>query len=71
MERRVNARCLTSICIAICIAATAATPAHGQDVVRLVDKTAEGPGHDGLSWPTAYLDLQDALDEARNPDLQR
>ncbi|MCH7797361.1 MAG: right-handed parallel beta-helix repeat-containing protein [Planctomycetes bacterium] len=67
MERRVNARSLTSICIAMCIATAAAPRAHGQNVVRLVDKTAQGPGHDGLTWPTAYRDLQDALDEASNP----
>ena len=33
--------------------------------VIYVNDDAPGPGHDGSSWQTAYLDLQQALDEAQ------
>ena len=45
-------------------------PAHGQNVVRVDDDA--GPGGDGLSWPSAFNDLQLAIEEAANsfgPDL--
>ena len=29
-----------------------------------VDRDAPGPTHDGLSWATAYTDVQDGLDAA-------
>ncbi|MBN2129687.1 MAG: VCBS repeat-containing protein [Sedimentisphaerales bacterium] len=40
-----------------------ATAAWGQDVHRYVDASAPGPSHNGLSWQSAYLNLQDALDD--------
>lgn len=44
--------------------------AHGQNVFRVDDDA--GPGGDGLSWPSAFNDLQLAIEEAANsfgPDL--
>ena len=32
--------------------------------IRRVDPSAQGPVHNGNSWPTAFLTLQDALDQA-------
>jgi hypothetical protein len=36
-----------------------------------VDKDAPGPGHDGKSWKTAFLTLQDALAVANSGDVIR
>ncbi|UCE59312.1 MAG: hypothetical protein JSU63_17945 [Phycisphaerales bacterium] len=38
-------------------------PAFGQTIIY-VDQNAGGPTHDGSTWCTAYLNLQDALDGA-------
>lgn len=64
MEHCFDPRSLTSICIAMCVATAAAPLAHGQDFRRRVDVTSLEPDPDGLSWPTAYSRLEDALDEA-------
>ena len=46
----------------------ATTPAFGQ-TIRYVDDSAD-PGGGGLTWATAYDDLQDALDDAlANPSV--
>ncbi|MCO6438076.1 MAG: right-handed parallel beta-helix repeat-containing protein [Phycisphaerae bacterium] len=49
---------------AACVAFCAATGIATAQSVRYVDADATGPTHDGLTWCTAYADLQAALDEA-------
>jgi len=47
---------------AICLLAGASV-GHAQTVV-FVDRDAPGPAHDGTTWCSAFVDLQDALDIA-------
>ena len=68
MEHCFDPRSLTSICIAMCVATAAAPLAHGQDFRRRVDVDSLEPDPDGLTWQTAYSRLEDALDEASDPE---
>ena len=42
-------------------------PAIGQPDIYRVDPHAPGPTHNGLSWPTAFLTIEDAFDAAEFP----
>lgn len=49
----------TNRVIGILLAVCSATSAVGQ--IWYVDKYSPGPTHDGLTWRTAFVDLQDAI----------
>ena len=50
-----------SLALVLLFALSSTTHAVDSGVI-FVDKDAPGPGHDGLSWATAYTNVQDALD---------
>lgn len=50
-----------SLALVLLFSLSSATHAVDSHVI-FVDKDAPGPGYDGLSWATAYTNVQDALD---------
>ncbi len=48
----------------------ACDPCVGHCVILHVDVNAPGEVQDGFTWPTAFLDLQDALDAGTNDDIE-
>lgn len=61
------ARLIPPIMVASALFAHPSSFAHAQTVFH-VDAAAAGPVHDGMSWCTAFRDLQDALELARGSD---
>ncbi|MEE8153533.1 MAG: hypothetical protein V3T53_01085 [Phycisphaerales bacterium] len=53
-----------SVCFSVVFITPSAQAQFNDAFIRAVDQNAPGPFHIGTTWEYAYLDLQDALDDA-------